>query len=116
MNRKNLYHNDSMWKGASPTIFKHAQQLRENPTEAEKSLWKELQEEPFKQYHFRRQHPIHMFIADFYSHKLRLIIEVDGEYHDSEVQYLWDKSRMDLLVSQELKIIRFTNNEVFGEY
>ena len=112
MTEDNPYHNESMWKGASPEIFRRAENLRKNPTKAEERLWKELQMEPFKKYHFRRQHPIHLFIADFYSHQLKLIIEVDGGYHASIEQQTRDQSRTDLLQFQNLDIIRFTNQQV----
>ena len=101
-----------MWKGAQPEIFKRAENLRNKPTEAEKLLWEKLKCDPFKQYHFRRQHPIHHFIADFYSHKRQLIIEVDGQYHETEDQQRKDQLRTDLLNFQGLEIIRFSNQEV----
>ena len=104
-----------MWKGAPPEIFRHAEHLRNNPTEAEKLLWKELQLPPFKKFHFRRQHPIHHFIADFYSHKLKLIIEVDGGYHENPEQQKKDELRTDLLQFQQLEIIRFTNQQILQE-
>jgi len=63
-------------------------------------------------YKFRRQHPIHKFIVDFYCHKLKLIIEVDGKYHESEGQKNSDLERSELLTFQGIKIIRFTNEEV----
>ena len=112
MKKDNPYHDDSMWKGASAEIFRHAEYLRNNPTEAEKLLWAELQLDPFKKYHFRRQHPIHQFIADFYSHKLKLIIEVDGDYHNKPEQQLKDKLRTDLIHFQKIEIIRFTNQQI----
>ena len=104
-----------MWKGAPAEIFKRAEQLRKNPAEAEQLLWIELQSDVFKKYHFRRQHPIHLFIADFYSQKLKLIIEVDGEYHDCEEQQLKDRARIDLLEYQGSKLIRFTNQQIIQD-
>lgn len=115
METDNPYHDDSMWKGASPEIFRRAEKLRSNPTEAEIQLWKELNLKPFKKYHFRRQHPIHNFIADFYSHKLKLIIEVDGDYHETIEQQEKDILRSELLEFQGLEIIRFTNEQVLQQ-
>lgn len=112
MKKKDPYHDESMWKGASPEIFRHAEYLRNNPTEAETKLWEQLQRHPFNRYHFRRQHPIHKFIADFYSHKLRLIVEIDGRYHETEQQQEKDRSRSELLKFQKLEILRFTNQQV----
>ncbi|NJW51879.1 endonuclease domain-containing protein [Salinimicrobium sp. CDJ15-91] len=104
-----------MWKGARSEIFKRAEHLRNNPTEAEKLLWEKLICDPFKKYHFRRQHPIHHFIADFYSHQLKLVIEVDGGYHESAEQQIKDQLRTELLHFQELKVIRFTNQQIIQE-
>ena len=104
-----------MWKGARPEIFKRAEYLRNNPTEAEKLLWEKLNCDPFKKYHFRRQHPIHHFIADFYSHQLKLIIEVDGGYHENPEQQIKDQSRAELLQFQKLNIIHFTNRQVLQD-
>ena len=112
MDKKHPHHDQSMWKGAPSAIFKHAEFLRNNPTEAEKLLWVELKKEPFKKYHFRRQHPIHLFIADFYCHQLNLIIEIDGNYHDSQGQQTRDQSRTDLLEFQGMTLIRYGNTEV----
>lgn len=112
MTNKNLYHDESMWKGAPPENFGKARHLRANMTEAEIKLWQELQSEPFKRFRFRRQHPIQTFIVDFYSHKLKLIIEVDGEYHETEEQQTLDKKRTEVLQYQGLEIIRFSNKEV----
>lgn len=65
-----------------------------------------------KGYKFRRQHPISLFIADFYSHQLKLIIEVDGEYHNSPEQIQKDQERTLILQDNNLKIIRITNLKI----
>ena len=70
-----------MYFGAKPDLFRIALSMRNNPTEAEKVLWKHLKKFRSEEFIFSRQHPIDIFIADFYCHKLKLIIEVDGEIH-----------------------------------
>jgi len=112
--KENPYHNESMWKGAGSELFKRAEKLRERMTKAEVRLWEELENSQLDGYKFRRQHPIHKFIVDFYCHKLKLIIEVDGKYHESEGQKNTDLERSELLTFQGIKIIRFTNEEVFN--
>ncbi|MCY2688511.1 endonuclease domain-containing protein [Salinimicrobium sp. TH3] len=112
MKKDNPYHDNSMWKGAQSEIFKREENLRNYPTEAEKLLWEKLICDPFKTYHFRRQHPIHHFIADFYSHQLKLVIEVDGEYHESSEQKIKDQTRTELIQFQDINVIRFTNQQV----
>jgi imidazole glycerol-phosphate synthase subunit HisF len=64
---------------------------------------------------FRRQHPIGIYIADFYCHKLKLIVEVDGKIHDLKDVKENDKIREDYLKEQGCIIIRFTNEKVFKE-
>ncbi|HLF51231.1 endonuclease domain-containing protein [Flavobacterium sp.] len=63
-------------------------------------------------YKFRRQHPINIYIADFYCHKLKLVIEIDRAYHLAEEQQVLDKERTATIEFQGLQVIRFTNEEV----
>jgi very-short-patch-repair endonuclease len=55
------------------------------------------------------------FIADFYCHKAHLIIEIDGGYHNTPEQYCYDTNRDNELAELGLKVIRFTNEQVFNE-
>ena len=55
------------------------------------------------------------FIADFYCHKAKLIVEIDGGYHQIPEQYLYDTNRDNELEMFGLKTIRFTNEQVFLE-
>jgi very-short-patch-repair endonuclease len=63
---------------------------------------------------FRRQHPIDIFIVDFYCHELKLVIEVDGGIHTEIKVAEYDKGREAEIERFGLKIIRFTNHEVFN--
>lgn len=112
MGNQNLNHDESMWKGAPAHHFLLAKQLRERMTQAEIIMWDKLKNNQFKGCKFRRQHPIHHFIVDFYCYALKLIIEIDGKYHDSEEQKKEDLNRTELLQFQGLKEIRFSNEEV----
>lgn len=103
-----------MWKGAPPESFGKAKDLRLKMTEAEKLLRDKLNKEPFRKYKFRSQHPLQLYILDFYSHSLRLAIEVDGEYHNSDEQKKLDLERTETLEFQGLQVIRFDNNEIIG--
>jgi len=103
-----------MWKGAPPEGFSKAQALRNKMTEAEKILWERIKGKQIKGYKFRSQHPVHIFIVDFYCHKLKLVIELDGKYHETKVQKEKDEERSKLLGEQGLNIIRFTNEEVIN--
>ena len=105
-------YNEGMWKGAPQSSFIKARFLRKNETESEKILWEELKNNQLKGFKFRRQHPIGLYITDFYCHKLKLIIEVDGEYHNLPEQIEKDKERTQILESNGLRLIRFSNNEI----
>ena len=59
---------DDMHHGASKKIFQHAEVLRSKLTPAEEKLWNELSNKKVDGYKFRKQHPLNMFIADFYCH------------------------------------------------
>ena len=105
-------YNDGMWKGAPSDSFSKAQFLRRNETIAEKLLWEKLRNNQLEGLKFRRQHPVNIYIADFYCHKFKLIIELDGDYHNQEEQKQKDEVRTEVLRLNDLKIIRFKNEEV----
>jgi very-short-patch-repair endonuclease len=60
--------------------------------------------------HFRRQQIIDGFIADFYCHAARLVIEVDGEIHQQQAEY--DAERDRVLLAPGLRLLRIKNEEV----
>ena len=103
-----------MFYKADPLIFDNARELRNKLTPAEQIFWLRLKER-FPEYKFRRQHPISIYIADFYCHKIKLIIEIDGSIHDSEEVKLNDKKRQQDLEELNLTVIRFTNSQVKNE-
>ena len=100
-----------MYFGAGPETFHKARELRKCMTEAELRLWQAIRGCKLG-VKFRRQHPIGRFIADFYCHKRRLVIEVDGEYHFHEDQLNYDAGRSDEFSQLVLTTMRFTNDEV----
>jgi very-short-patch-repair endonuclease len=86
-----------------------ARTLRREATEAEKKLWQHLRQPPFKQHRFRRQATIGPYFADFASHRLRIVIEVDGGQHSDSGS---DKARTRYLEANGYRVLRFWNNEV----
>jgi len=76
-------------------------------TDAERRLWRMLQQS-FPEAHFRRQVPIRHYIADFASHRAKLIVEVDGRPHTLES----DSLRTQALLEEGYLVLRFWNNEV----
>lgn len=112
--RKDLesFKEGGMLHGTAPQIFEAAKQLRKEMTAAEQLLWQLLKLER-KGLKFRRQHAIGIYVADFYCHKAKLVIELDGSIHDNP-----EVAERDVIREQDLKewgytIIRFTNKEVF---
>ena len=102
---------ENMFYGASKIIFENAKELRKNMTNAEKILWNYLKVKP-NGYKFRRQHPLRVYIADFYCHKLKLVIELDGSIHDNEEVKLNDEIRQKLIEEDGLTVMRFKNEEI----
>ena len=99
----------SMFYGARPSVFEKAKELRKNMTDAEKQLWDRINRNQLG-VRFKAQHPIYKFVVDFYCHKYKLVIEIDGEIHNFQKQE--DEGREEELKRLGLKIIRFTNDEV----
>ncbi len=97
--------------GASKTIFQYAEVLRKNMTEAEKIVWERLCKNQLD-VRIRREHPIFKYIADYYCHELKLVIEIDGEVHLSKANSEYDISRDITLNEFGIQIIRFTNAQV----
>jgi very-short-patch-repair endonuclease len=79
-------------------------------TEAEWKLWNIVLKKDKTWYRFLRQKLIWNYILDFYCHKLRLWIEIDGKSHEFTVE--GDEIRTEYLNSQWIEIIRYKNEEV----
>jgi leucyl-tRNA synthetase len=92
------------------TLLERAQKMRKSPTDAEAYLWKELKGKQLG-HKFRQQHPIDEFIPDFVCLSKKLIIELDGKYHEFQIEK--DDQRT-LKLEQKLgyKVMRFSNEEV----
>ena len=101
----------NMFYKADPLIFAKAKELRNRLTDSENLFWLRLKEN-FKGYKFRRQHPILAYIVDFYCHKLKLVIEIDGSVHDSKEAKKHDRKRQQDLESLKLTVLRFTNEQI----
>jgi imidazole glycerol-phosphate synthase subunit HisF len=101
----------SMFYGASPIIFELAKKLRNNVTAAEMILWGRLKEY-FPQLKFRRQHPVSIYIADFYCHSEKLIIELDGSIHNLADVKNNDQIRQTDLENLGIKVLRFSNEYI----
>ncbi len=96
-------------------LRKKARQLRNNMTKAEIILWSRLRSKQVDGYKFRRQQPVFEYIADFYCHELKLIIEVDGGIHTLPEVYKSDIYRDKILKLNGYHVIRFENYEIETE-
>jgi very-short-patch-repair endonuclease len=105
-----------MFIDAKSELFRLARNYRNNPTEAEKILWEHLRKFRSEGFVFRRQHPIVFFIADFYCHMIKLVIEVDGDYHLNNQTCDYDDSRSGELERYGINVIRFTNAEILNDF
>ena len=87
-----------------------AKKLRETATQEENHLWYDFLSK--YEVRFQRQKPIGSFIADFYCHKAKLLIEIDGSQHYTEEGRERDAFRTEILEGYDLRVIRFTNRQI----
>ena len=87
-----------------------AKNLRKRSTPQEKHLWYDFLSK--YEVRFQRQKAIDNFIADFYCHKAKLVIEIDGSQHSSGDVMDKDEFRTEVLEGYDLKVIRFTNKQI----
>jgi very-short-patch-repair endonuclease len=89
-------------------LHTRAAEMRRNPTEPEKRLWRYLSNSQLECYKFRRQDVISYYIADFACPSANLIVEVDGDTHDEAKDLLRD----DKLAEFGFQVLRVTNADV----
>lgn len=91
-------------------LISRAKKLRKEMTQQERHLWYDfLRNHPTK---FYKQKVIDNFIVDFYCHKAKLVIEIDGSQHYTEEGMAYDRERTKILNSYGLDVIRFSNRDV----
>jgi very-short-patch-repair endonuclease len=88
--------------------------LRKEMTAAEKLFWSKVAHRQFKNLKFRKQHGIGQYIVDFYCPEQKLIIEIDGDSHFTEIAKKEDEKRTQYLESFGYKVIRYNNLEVLN--
>ena len=94
--------------------------FRKNQTKAEKAFGKVVRSRQIEGYKILRQYPIRFewndhirfFIADFYCHEAKLVIEIDGGIHETQKEY--DKMREQIINILGFRVIRFPNDEVLN--
>ena len=80
----------------------------------EKAIWERLKGNQILELRFKSQHPIDKYIADFYCHRLKLVIEIDGKNHTENNQSEYDIGRTEDLNHLGITVIRFTNEQIDG--
>ena len=96
-------------------------ELRKTQTKAEVIFWNKVRNRQFRGLKFYRQYPLFFdllgketfYIADFYCHEKRLVVELDGGIHEKQKKQ--DKLRDDVIDYLGLKVVRIANKEVFGD-
>jgi very-short-patch-repair endonuclease len=113
-----IMHNNFHFK-TQKELSKHlARELRKNSTKAEKIFWDFIRNRRFNGIKFYRQYVIfyndydidRFFIADFYSHEKKLIVELDGGIHTNQKEY--DNIREQIIKQKGIRVIRFKNEQV----
>ncbi len=105
-------YNDNLHRNSKASTFENARNLRKTQTKAEGILWQALRNGKVCNLKFRRQHAFDDYILDFYNHKMKLAIEVDGEIHNEPEVKLYDEVRTKNLNENGLTVLRFLNDEV----
>jgi primosomal protein N' (replication factor Y) len=91
-----------------------ARQLRRDATEPERRLWAILYSLRQLGHHFRRQHPIGPYYADFACVRAKLVIEADGVTHVEDGDVVYDRQRDDHIRAQGFRVLRFWNNDIMA--
>ena len=89
-----------------------ARSLRKRQTDAERLLWYRLRSRQLAQFKFRRQQVMGVYIVDFICLESKLIIELDGGQHATQIEY--DAKRSSYLNTLGFKVLRFWSNDVLS--
>jgi very-short-patch-repair endonuclease len=105
-------YNDKLHGNSRPSTYENARYLRKVQTPAERRLWQALRNAKVCNVKFRRQHALADYIADFYCHQKKLVIEVDGGVHDNPEVTAADLVRTKNLNAIGVTVLRFKNEEI----
>lgn len=86
--------------------------LRKNAPSPEHILWQAIRNRKINGQKFKRQFSIGRYVVDFYSPSLRLVIEIEGDYHAKEDVKKYDLERRKFIESLGIRFLRFSNKEV----
>jgi chorismate synthase len=98
--------------GQWEAVSNYAKENRQIQTRAEELLWEQLRNRKIQNSKFRRQHAIEGYIADFVCLERKLVVEIDGEYHNEEDHRKRDDFRARTLQKNGYRLVRFMNEDV----
>lgn len=98
----------------NPELNDRARQMRKEMTKAEQKLWFQFLKD--LKHNFLRQRIIDNYIVDFYCSEFKLVIELDWGTHYINGAQEYDRERTEILEWYWLKVIRFTNDEVYNNF
>lgn len=108
---------------SNPISIVYARALRQKQTPAEELMWYLLRNRKFNGLKFYRQFPIEIsdegqhrvfYIADFYCHAHKFVLELDGDYHLNRKEY--DQLRDKEMAAKGIKVLRISNEIVLNDY
>ena len=88
-----------------------ARQMRKALTPPEARLWAVLKRLRAEGFQFRRQAPLLGYYLDFVCFSRRLIVEVDGAFHEGQRRER-DRVRDERLAAEGFTTLRYTNEDV----
>jgi len=98
----------------SERIRRNSQQLRRNMTREERHLWYDfLKEYPVP---IHRQYVFDTYIVDFYCHKAKLVLELDGAQHCEPEKIEYDLHRTACLTQKGVYVLRISNRDVMERF
>jgi len=98
--------------GGRGRALARAREMRKNPTEAERVLWRLLRNKRLAGWKWKRQEQIDHYIVDVVCYEARLIVEADGSHH---IDNAYDARRDAYLRSQGFRLLRFFNNDIMAQ-
>lgn len=101
-------------RGKQPSVISFARKLRREQTSAESLLWTQLRNRQIEGCKFVRQEPIGPYFADFVCRDRKLVIEIDGATHSSDVERRHDGLRTAFLRDAGYHVIRFENDDIYN--
>ncbi len=103
--------NLKQYKQSPDYIIELAKKLRQQKVPAEEFLWKFVRAKRLDGQKRRRQHPFGRYIADFYCHEAKLVIELDGDSHLATQEY--DTIRDEFIANYWVQVLRIANQELY---